>query len=367
MRTSADHHETSTTRLLPSPVPVRFLDEDGRLGPEDERGGFAIPTDEALLETYRWMAIGRRFDTEASALARQGRLAVYPSSRGQEACQVGGVLALGSEDWLFPTYRDTVSLVVRGIDPVESLSLLRGEWHCGYDPVASRVAPQCTPLATHLPHAVGVAWAARRRGEDVVAMAFVGDGGTSEGDFHEALNFAAVFGVPVVFLVQNNRWAISVPLEIQTHAPSLASKGVGYGVRGEWVDGNDAVAVTAMLADAVRYARAERAPVLVEALTYRMAAHTNADDDRRYREASEVDVWQRRDPVSRLESYLVNTGALVQDDIDAVAKESESLAERIRDGLAGDVREGADDVFAHVYAHPPERLMRQRADVLAAE
>ena len=172
------------------------------------------------------MVSGRRFDAQATALTKQGRLAVYPSSHGQEACQVGGVLALRDTDWMFPTYRESMALVARGIDPVQALTLLRGDWHCGYDPTTTRTAPQCTPLATHSLHAAGLAYAARRRGQDTVALAFVGDG-TSEGDFHEALNFAAVFRAPVVFLIQNNRYAISVPLAKQTAAPSLRTRESG--------------------------------------------------------------------------------------------------------------------------------------------
>ena len=172
------------------------------------------------------------------------------------------MLALRDGDWLFPTYRDSVALVARGIDPVEVLTLLRGDWHCGYDPREHKTAPQCTPLATQLLHAVGLALRRGvRRAADTVALAFVGDGATSEGDFHEALNFAAVFKAPVVFFVQNNGYAISVPLAQQTAAPSLAHKGVGYGVAGEQVDGNDPVAVLAVLDRAVAHARAGDGPV----------------------------------------------------------------------------------------------------------
>ncbi|MGO4759966.1 thiamine pyrophosphate-dependent enzyme, partial [Streptomyces sp. 2MCAF27] len=191
---------------------------------------------------------------------RQGRLAVYPSSTGQEACQVAAGLVLREQDWLFPSYRDTLAAVVRGLDPVHALTLLRGDWHSGYDPRDHRVAPLCTPLATQLPHAVGLAHAARLKGDDVVALALVGDGGTSEGDFHEALNFAAVWRAPVVFLIQNNGFAISVPLAKQTAAPSLAHKAVGYGMPGRLVDGNDAVAVHQVLGEAVRRARAGGGP-----------------------------------------------------------------------------------------------------------
>ncbi len=231
---------------------------------------------------------GRRFNRQATALTQQGRLAVYPSSTGQEACEVAAARCLREQDWLFPSYRDTLAVVARGVDPVEALTLLRGDWHSGYDPHAHRVAPLSTPLATQLPHAVGLAHAARLRGDDTVALALVGDGGTSEGDFHEALNFAAVWQAPVVFLVQNNGFAISVPLEKQTAAPSLAHKAVGYGMPGRLVDGNDAAAVHRVLTEAVERARAGGGPTLVEAITYRIDAHTNADDATRYRDAAEV-------------------------------------------------------------------------------
>ena len=195
-----------------------------------------MPAPEALLTAFAALVTGRRINDQAYALVRQGRLAVYPSSHGQEACQVAAAQVLADGDWLFPTYRDTVAAVARGVDPVEVLVLLKGDWHSGYDPSEHHVAPQATPLATQLLHAVGVAHAARLRGEPTVVMAMCGDGATSEGDFHEALNFAAVFRAPVVFFVQNNEYAISVPLARQSVAPSLAHKGIGYGVPGERVD-----------------------------------------------------------------------------------------------------------------------------------
>src|SRR5699024_5117969 len=239
----------STADLLPCAEPVHFLDEQGELtGPSAEAAsrGYEMPNDEDLVAVWRQMVIGRRFDTQATALTKQGRLAVYPSSRGQDACQVAPVLALAEQDWFFPTYRDSMALVTRGLDPVEVLTLLRGSWHCGYDPVATRTAPQCTPLATQAVHAAGAGHGLARRGSNGVALCFIGDGATSEGDFHEGLNFAAVFNTPTVFFVQNNKYAISVPLDKQTKAPSLAYKGVGYGVRSEQVDGNDPAAVLAV-------------------------------------------------------------------------------------------------------------------------
>src|SRR5918992_805265 len=232
--------------------PVRLLDETGAVVADAP----PLPAPEVLLDGYRALVLARRLNDQAGALVRQGRLAVYPSSHGQEACQVAAAAVLAETDWLFPTYRDTAAIVARGVDPVDVLVMLRGDWHCGYDPLATRVAPQATPLATQLPHAVGVGHAARLKGEDTVVMALCGDGATSEGDFHEALNFAAVFAAPVVFLVQNNKYAISVPLARQSVAPSLAAKGVGYGVPAALVDGNDLAALTVTLAAAVQRALA---------------------------------------------------------------------------------------------------------------
>jgi 2-oxoisovalerate dehydrogenase E1 component alpha subunit len=346
--------------LLPSSAPIRFLDDAGQPAPPAERAGYDAPPTELLLEGYRRMVLGRRFDAQATALTKQGRLAVYPSSHGQEACQIGGVLALRDTDWIFPTYRESMALVARGIDPVQALTLLRGDWHCGYDPTTTKTAPQCTPLATHSLHAAGLAYAARRRGEDTVALAFVGDGGTSEGDFHEALNFAAVFRAPVVFLVQNNRYAISVPLAKQTAAPALAYKGVGYGVRSEQVDGNDLVAVLAVLRHAVESARVDGKPFLVEAHTYRIEAHTNADDATRYRDAAEVAAWAARDPIRRLEAHLTATGELADEDVAAARQAAELFANQLRERMNEDLEVDPDELFAHVFAEPTPQLREQR-------
>jgi 2-oxoisovalerate dehydrogenase E1 component subunit alpha len=357
-------HPQVVDGLLPEPVPVRFVAEDGTA--VDPPSGYPVPEDERLLEAYRRMVLGRRFDRQATALTKQGRLAVYPSSRGQEACQVAGVLALREDDWLFPTYRDSVALVARGLDPVEVLTLLRGDWHCGYDPAATRVAPQCTPLATQTIHAVGMADALRRKGEDGVVMAFVGDGGTSEGDFHEALNYAAVLRSPVVFFVQNNRYAISVPLARQTAAPALAYKGIGYGVRSEQVDGNDLVATLSVLTEAVRHAREGGGPFLVEAHTYRMDPHTNADDASRYRQDEEVERWESADPLARLETYLGGRGLLDAEAVSSARKAAEEFASRVRDRMNADAETDASALFDHVFAEPTPQLREQRA-LLAAE
>ena len=361
---STDPGSPFSRGLMPAPLPVRFLDDDGRRV-QTIVDDYAEPAPEQLVEAYRRMVIGRRFDVQATALTKQGRLAVYPSSRGQEACQVGAMLALQPGDWAFPTYRESVALVTRGIDPIEVLTLLRGDAHCGYDPVATRTAPQCTPLATQLIHAAGLAYGEMRKGRDSVALAFVGDGATSEGDFHEALNFAAVFKAPVVFVVQNNKYAISVPLSKQTAAPSLSYKGIGYGIASEQVDGNDPMAVLAVLNKAAAHARSGNGPVLVELHTYRLDAHTNADDATRYRDEDEVTGWLRRDPIARLEAYLRAQGLLDDDAVAAVAAEAEAVAADVRTRMNADVEVDPLSLFDHVYATPTPQLLEQRAQVQA--
>ncbi|MFI6829122.1 thiamine pyrophosphate-dependent dehydrogenase E1 component subunit alpha [Kribbella sp. NPDC050241] len=358
---------TVEERLLPSAEPVRLIDQDGV--PHDHPS-YRLPTKEALVDGYVQLIKGRRINDQASALVRQGRLAVYPSSHGQEACQIAATMVLREGDWLFPTYRDTVSIVSRGVDPIETLTLLRGDWHSGYDPYARNVAPQSTPLATQLTHAVGVAHAARLKGEDTVVMALCGDGATSEGDFHEALNFAAVFHAPVVFFIQNNEYAISVPLARQTVAPSLAHKGIGYGVPGERADGNDLAGLLAVLGQAVEKARSGEGPQLVEAHTYRVQAHTNADDATRYREDDEVTPWLERDPIKRLETYLNEQGWLD----DAVRERAEAMADqvgtRLRDGLMPEPEVDPRELFTHLYSEQTQQLREQAAflrDELARE
>ncbi|MFE4856159.1 pyruvate dehydrogenase (acetyl-transferring) E1 component subunit alpha [Streptomyces sp. NPDC056670] len=344
---------TDPAPLLPDAEPFRVL-------------GTGAELDRALmLKLYAELVRGRRFNAQATALTKQGRLAVYPSSTGQEACEVAAALALEERDWLFPSYRDTLAAVARGLDPVQALTLLRGDWHTGYDPREHRIAPLCTPLATQLPHAVGLAHAARLKGDDVVALALVGDGGTSEGDFHEALNFAAVWQAPVVFLVQNNGFAISVPLAKQTAAPSLAHKAVGYGMPGRLVDGNDAPAVHQVLSEAVGRARRGGGPTLIEAVTYRMEAHTNADDATRYRGSAEVDAWRDHDPIRLLEGELTARGLIDEDGIRAAAEAAETMAAALREQMNAEPSLNPMDLFAEVYTAQSGQLREQAAQLRA--
>ena len=356
--TRPEDNEDRTATMLPSAEPVQLIDADGTHRHSEK---YPLPDGDALKSVFEGLVAGRRINDQANALVRQGRLAVYPSSHGQEACQIAAAAVLADGDWLFPTYRDTVAVIHRGVDPLQVLTLLKGDWHAGYDPYEHNVAPQATPLATQLLHAVGVAHAAKLRGENTVVLAMCGDGATSEGDFHEALNFAAVFHVPVVFFVQNNEYAISVPLKNQSVAPSLAHKAIGYGMPGERVDGNDAAALLAVLGAAVERAREGGGPALVEAHTYRMQAHTNADDATRYRSEDDVAKWVPRDPLTRLRTYLTALGVL-----DAAAEETmkaaaETIAARIREGLNTDTVPEPMDLFNFVYDSRTPQLTEQAA------
>ncbi|WP_190812420.1 thiamine pyrophosphate-dependent dehydrogenase E1 component subunit alpha [Saccharopolyspora pogona] len=341
--------------LLPEREPFQVLGTARAGGIDDE-----------LLRTLYWDVVrGRRYNLQATALAKQGRLAVYPSTTGQEACEVAAARALSPQDWLFPTYRDTLAAIVRGVDPVEALAVMRGDWHHGYDPYAHRVAPLTTPLATQLPHAVGLARAARLKGEDTVALAMVGDGGTSEGDFYEAVNFAAVLQAPVVFLVQNNRFAISVPLAKQSAALALADKAVGFGLPGRLVDGNDVVAVHQVLAEAVERARHGGGPTLVEAMTYRIDPHTNSDDDSRYRDPSEVERWRGHDPVLVLERSLRDMGVLDDADVEGAARSADDFAADLRERHDHQPSPDPMTLFSHVFANKTPQLSEQEAMVRA--
>lgn len=361
--TTLDTQAHPYQQFMPADTPVQYLGADGKS--VDSAARYARPSDERLLEMYRTMVSGRRFDQQATALTKQGRLAVYPSARGQEACQIAAAMCLGSSDWMFPTYRDSMALAARGVDQVQLLGMLAGYWHCGYDPKAYNVAPQCTPLATQLLHATGFAYAEQKQGRDTIALAFCGDGATSEGDFHEALNFAAVFKAPVIFLVQNNGFAISVPFTRQSAAPSLSHKGVGYGIGSEQVDGNDPIAMMGVMDEAVAYVRAGNGPVVVEAHTYRMDAHTNADDATRYRKADEVEGWLARDPLVRLDSYLESRGVLTEELRAEFTQAADADAAALRVGMNVEQSVDPEDLFRFVYSEPTPNLMAQRDQVVA--
>jgi len=318
-------------------------------------------SDEQLCALYEDMVVIRRIDAEATALQRQGELALWPPLLGQEASQIGSARALREDDFVFPSYRDNGVAYCRGVKPEDLVRAWRGNASAGWDPFTVNVATQQIIIGAQSLHATGYAMGIQNDGADCVAVAYFGDGATSEGDFHEALNFAAVFHLPVVFFVQNNQYAISVPLAHQSVAPSLAHKAVGYGMAGERVDGNDIVALLAVLGRAVKLAREGSGPLLVEAHTYRMQAHTNADDATRYRQDSEVAEWVAKDPLSRMQTYLTDRGLLDDDRAARIAEKAEAVATQLREGLSEEVPVEPQDLFKYVFSTPTPLLLEQSA------
>src|SRR5262245_23330790 len=317
-------------------------------------------TRESARELYRLMALTRALDQEATALQRQGELAVYPQLVGQEAAQVGSAAALGPDDWIFPSYRELGAALVRGIDMVEYLAFYRATWHGGmWDPMRHRFAMVSVPVASQLLHAVGYAMGAQLDGRRECALVCFGDGATSQGDFHEACNFAGVFRAPVVFFCQNNQWAISVPLAKQTAAP-IHRKADAYGFPGVRVDGNDVRAVYDAVREAADRARDGGGPTLIEALTYRMAAHSTADDASRYQPEEQLAVWRDADPLRRARERLASEGAADPAFLDSVDAEAKELAARIREGVVSLEPRPAGELFEWVFADVPPGLARQR-------
>lgn len=344
--------------------PVQLIAPDGTPTAE-ERYSRELP-DETLCWLYELMVLTRELDVELVNLQRQGELALYASCRGQEAAQVGAAACLRKTDWLFPQYRELGVFLARGIPPWHVAAAWRGTWNGGLDFTAKCCAPISVPIGTQALHAVGAAMAAQRLGEDSVTVAFVGDGATSEGDVHEALNFAAVFAVPCVFYVQNNQWAISVPLRRQTAAISLAHKAIGYGMPGIRVDGNDPLACYAVMAEAARRARSGGGPTLIEAVTYRLGPHTTSDDPTRYRSSAELEHWTALDPIPRYRDYLRAVGVWSQRLEDRVAARAERVRAELRDATVGAADTDIDDVFTTVFAEITPELQQQR-DTLHAE
>jgi 2-oxoisovalerate dehydrogenase E1 component alpha subunit len=347
---------------LPEVEPVRFVAPDGApvgLGKD------ASIADDRLVWLYETMVVTRELDEEFVNLQRQGQLALFPSCRGQEAAQVGCAAALRDSDWLFPQYRELGSFVVRGIEP-EGIGLMwRGTWHGGLGFLERAVAPMSIPVGTHALHAVGAALASALLGDDGVAVAFVGDGATSVGDVHEALNMAAVQQAPCLFYVQNNQWAISVPLEDQMRAPSIAHRAIGYGMPGVRVDGNDVLACLSVVAEAAQRARDGGGPTLIEAVTYRLGPHTTSDDPARYRSDAEVAVWEALDPIPRFRAYLERLGIWDPSIAEAATARAQSLRRALRDGVFDAPDPDPAELFEHTFASPTPALVAQRAELSA--
>ncbi len=348
-------------RLLPPDDPVHLLDPDGTLH-EDPEHPLDLD-DQGLLALHRAMVLTRRIDREAINLQRQGQLGVYASCLGQEAAQVGSAWALRDEDWIFPSYRELGAAVVRGVDPADLLHLFRGTWLSDHDPYAHNFALLSIPIGTQALHATGFAMGARFDGNPLVTMVYFGDGATSEGDTHEAMTFAGVTKAPVVFFVQNNQYAISVPLAKQTAAPTLAHKAVGYGLPGLRCDGNDPLATYSVTKRAVERARSGEGGAVIEALTYRMEAHTTSDDPSRYRSDEEREAAGRTDPIARMQNLLRGRGLLDGEAEAALEEEAKERASRVRDAIYEAPHGDPLELFDHVYVTERADLAAQRAEL----
>jgi pyruvate dehydrogenase E1 component alpha subunit len=343
--------------------PIQLVAPDGTPTTEDRYRRDLPP--ETLGWLYELMVLTRDLDGEFTNLQRQGELALFASCRGQEAAQIGAAACLRKTDWLFPQYREIGAFLLRGITPAQMGAVWRGKWHGGLGFTEKCCAPIAIPIGTHGLHAVGAAMGAQRLGEDSVTLAFLGDGATSEGDAHEALNFASVFKAPCVFFIQNNQWAISVPVSHQMAAPSIAHRAIGYGMPGIRVDGNDVLACYAVTAEAAQRAREGGGPTLIEAVTYRMGPHTTSDDPTRYRSQEEVEHWLALDPIARYRNYLQSAGVWTERLEERVTTRSQRLRTELRESVVGADDFDVGEMFDNVYHDITPDLLRQRQELLA--
>jgi pyruvate dehydrogenase E1 component subunit alpha len=351
----------------------RVVDEEGTL--VGEPGEAPLP-DSEVLRLYRWMVLSRSLDERMVTLQRQGRIGFYIGAIGEEATVLGTVAAMEESDWLFPCYREHGAALMRGMPLVTFLCDLFGNagdamkgrqmpcheaWRPGHFTSIS------SPISTQISHAVGAAWAARLKGDSMVALTWFGEGGTSAHDFHTGLNFASVRKIPVVFLCRNNGWAISVPRERQTGSETIAQKAIAYGIRGERVDGNDLLAVYAATRRARERGAAGEGPTLIECVTYRVEGHSTSDDPRAYRPAELVEPWKKKDPILRMRRYLVKRGALDDQADEALRTEIRGELQRAlaeAEGFAA--KPPLETLIEDVYAETPAHLREQLAELEAA-
>lgn len=338
---------------------LAILDEEGKIDKDLD----PELSEDLLVKLHRAMLFSRRFDERMLNLQRQGRIGTFAPVKGQEASQIGSVTALGEADWLVQSYRDQAAGAYHG-QSMEGYLLAYGGFYQGNEISENiHMLPVAVPVGSQTLHAAGLAYAVNYWGEDAVVMVYFGDGATSEGDFHEAMNFAGVFKTPVVFVCQNNQYAISIPREHQTNSKTLAQKALAYGLPGIQVDGNDVLAVYVAAQEAVKRARSGEGASMIECLTYRLSLHTTADDPTRYRSDEEVEKWEKRDPIIRFQKYLKNRKILsdkkigeLEDEIEGQIQETVESAEKRMEELKGD----ALSMFEHIHAEMHPYLEEQR-------
>ncbi len=340
--------------------PVQLIDAHGVRHPHDHYDPLVADLDgPALQGLYEDMVVVRRIDTEATALQRQGELALWPPLLGQEAAQIGSGRALRADDFVFSSYRENAVAYCRGVDLTDILRVWRGNASSGWDPYTVNMATPQVIIGAQTLHATGYAMGIMGDGADSVAVAYFGDGATSQGDVNEAMVFAASYQAPVVFFCQNNHWAISEPVGLQAHVP-IARRAPGFGIPSVRVDGNDVLACLAVTREALARARSGGGPTFIEAITYRMGPHTTADDPTRYRDANELEDWAARDPLTRLAALLDSLGLLGAEYTNAVDAKADAVAATLREGCLSMAEPAASDVFKHVYSEPNSWLDRQQ-------
>ncbi|HEY8295389.1 MAG TPA: pyruvate dehydrogenase (acetyl-transferring) E1 component subunit alpha [Micrococcaceae bacterium] len=344
----------------PGPGFLQLITADGKRVSSPELDSWVQDvTDQELCGLYEDMVVIRRIDTEATHLQRQGELALWPPLLGQEASQIGSGRALRSDDFVFSSYRENGVAYCRGVDLTDLIRVWRGNVSSGWDPFEINMATPQVIIGAQTLHATGYALGIQTDGADAVAITYFGDGATSQGDVNEAMVFAASFQVPVIFFCQNNHWAISEPVGLQTHVP-IANRAPGFGIPSLRVDGNDVLAVLAATRIALHRARTGGGPTFIEAVTYRMGPHTTADDPTRYRDANELEDWAAKDPISRVAALLESKGLLTADLQAAVAAKADAVAKEMRAGCINLPEPAPMDVFSNVYSTPNSWLDRQR-------
>lgn len=343
-------------QALPESQHYRILDKDGKLVLKEDLPDL---TEEELLYLYKTMLFSRTIDERALSYQRQGRMLTYAPNLGQEATQIGSAYAMEKDDWLVPAFRELGAWLVRGY-PLKNIYLYwyGNEWG-SHMPEDVKVLPVSVPIGSQYQHAAGIGMANNIKGEDNVVVTYIGDGGTSHGDFHEALNFAATFKAPVIFIIQNNQYAISVPRHKQTASETLAQKALAYGMPGVLVDGNDIFAVYSATKEAIDRARNGEGPTLIEAYTYRLGAHTTSDDPTLYREDSEVEEWKEKDPVKRFRQYLLDQGILSQEWEEKTKKELDELVATTFEEIEDKSDTEIEDIFKYHYETMPPQLEEQ--------
>lgn len=340
---------------------ISILDENGRLDASLAKGTLS---DDEVIFLYEQMSICRQYDEIAFKLQRSGRMGTYPQNKGQEAGPAGAGLALkkfGTGNWIVPCYRENIALFLNGL-PMEKILLhWMGDERGNQIPPGVNILPISIPIGTHPLHASGIAWALKYRKQDAVAVAFFGDGATSEGDVHEAMNFAGALKLPAIFFCQNNFWAISVPRARQTASETFAQKGLAYGLHCVQIDGNDIFASYKVMKEAIDRAKGEWKPTFIEAVTYRLGDHTTADDARRYRDPAELEGWIKKDPLIRTRKYLESKklwSDARQKDLEARAK---SIVDEVVKRAEGIEAPKFEDIFDFTFATLDDELMRQRS------